>query len=105
GENAEGILRDRKALSDNGFIIVLITIRFKTGEVISGPDIILRGLHLGEAFPEQAKEVVSKALMSIDFSTVADIYDLKTIIRKAVRKHIVNNYKQYPMILPIIIEA
>lgn len=105
GENAEGILRDRKALSDSGFIIVLLTINFKSGEIISGPDIILRGLHLGDNFPEQAKEVVTNAIAKIDFSTVDDFYDLKTIIRKAIRKHIMNAYKQYPMILPIIIEA
>ncbi len=105
GDNAEGVLRDRKALSDNGFIIVLTTIRFKTGEILSGPDVILRGVHLSDAFPEQAKEVVSRALENIDFSTVEDIFDLKTIIRKALRKFIVNSYRQYPMILPIIIEA
>jgi Predicted hydrolase of the metallo-beta-lactamase superfamily len=105
GDNAEDILRDRKALSDNGFIIVLTTIRFKSGEVINGPDIMLRGLHLGDAFPEQAKEVVTEALKNVDFSTVDDIYDVKTVIRKALRRFIDKNYRQYPMILPIIIEA
>ncbi len=105
GENADMILRDRKALSDSGFIIILLTVRTKAGEIISGPDIILRGMHLGESFPEQAKDVVNKAMESVDFTTLEDIYELKNVIRKAVRKFIDKTYKQQPMILPIVIEA
>lgn len=105
GDAAEGILRDRKALSDSGFIVTLLTIRLKEGEIISGPDVILRGLHLGDNFPDQAKEVVMKALSSVDFTKLEDIYDVKTIIRKALRKYIDKTYGQTPMILPIIIEA
>ena len=105
GENAETILRDRKALSDNGFIVILLTVRLKSGEILAGPDIILRGLHLGDTFPDEAKEVVLNALKQVDFENVEDIYELKTIIRKAIRKFIDKNYKQLPMILPIIIEA
>lgn len=105
GENAEDILRDRKALSDGGFIIVLTTIRFKTGEVISGPDIITRGLHFGDSFSDEAKAAVVEAISKIDFTTVEDYYDIKATIRKTLRKFIANTYKQYPMILPIIIEG
>ena len=105
GENAETILRDRKALSDNGFIVILLTVRLKSGEILAGPDIILRGWHLGDTFHDEAKEVVLNALKQVDFENVEDIYELKTIIRKAIRKFIDKNYKQLPMILPIIIEA
>ena len=105
GENAETILRDRKALSDNGFIVILLTVRLKSGEILAGPDIILRGLHLGDNFLDEAKEVVMNALKQVDFENVEDIYELKTVIRKAIRKFIDRNYKQLPMILPIIIEA
>ena len=105
GENAETILRDRKALSDNGFIIILLTVRLKSGEILSGPDIILRGMHLGENFPDEAKDVVMKALSQVDFENVEDIYEIKTVIRKAVRKFIDKTYNQLPMILPIVIEA
>lgn len=105
GDNADGIIRDRMTLAQEGFVIVFATVCLKTGEIIAGPDIIMRGITMSEAHVEEAKEAVVQAIKKIDFTTVEDYTDVKTAVRKALKKFISGCVKQYPMVVPVIIEG
>lgn len=105
GVDATGILKDRRALADDGIVIALASVSMSSGELISGPDIITRGFMIKEEDGEAVKSAVTNSIKGMDFGAVADYIDIKKTVRKALRKFITLKYGQYPMILPIIIEA
>lgn len=107
GDVGNIVLRDRKHLSEDGLIIVVITIT-KEGKVVSGPDIISRGfvyVRESEDLIEDAKNVVRKILKEESNENLKDWNGLKSDIRDNLRSYILKNTKRNPMILPIIMEV
>lgn len=107
GDVGNIVLRDRKHLSEDGLIIVVITIT-KGGKVVSGPDIISRGfvyVRESEDLIEDAKNVVRKILKEESNENLKDWNGLKSDIRDNLRSYILKNTKRNPMILPIIMEV
>ncbi|WP_062551424.1 ribonuclease J [Peptoniphilus phoceensis] len=107
GDVGNIVLRDRKHLSEDGLIIVVITIT-KEGKVVSGPDIISRGfvyVRESEDLIEDAKNVVRKILKEDSRENLKDWNGLKSDIRDDLRSYIFKNTKRNPMILPIIMEV
>lgn len=107
GDVGNIVLRDRRHLSEDGLIIVVITIT-KQGKVVSGPDIISRGfvyVRESEDLIEDAKNVVRKILKEDSHENLKDWNGLKSDIRDNLRSYIFKNTKRNPMILPIIMEV
>lgn len=107
GDVGNIVLRDRRHLSEDGLIIVVITIT-KEGKVVSGPDIISRGfvyVRESENLIEDAKNVVRKILKEDSRENLKDWNGLKSDIRDNLRSYIFKNTKRNPMILPIIMEV
>ncbi|MCI5642570.1 MAG: ribonuclease J [Peptoniphilus sp.] len=107
GDVGNIVLRDRRHLSEDGLIIVVITIT-KEGKVVSGPDIISRGfvyVRESEDLIEEAKNVVRKILKEDSRDNLKDWNGLKSDIRDNLRSYIFKNTKRNPMILPIIMEV
>ena len=107
GDVGNIVLRDRRHLSEDGLIIVVITIT-KEGKVVSGPDIISRGfvyVRESEDLIEDAKNVVRKILNDDSRDNLKDWNGLKSDIRDDLRSYIFKNTKRNPMILPIIMEV
>lgn len=107
GDVGNIVLRDRRHLSEDGLIIVVITIT-KEGKVVSGPDIISRGfvyVRESEDLIEDAKNVVRKILKDDSKDNLKDWNGLKSDIRDNLRSYIFKNTKRNPMILPIIMEV
>ena len=107
GDVGNIVLRDRRHLSEDGLIIVVITIT-KEGKVVSGPDIISRGfvyVRESEDLIEDAKNVVRKILKEDSKDNLKDWNGLKSDIRDNLRSYIFKNTKRNPMILPIIMEV
>ena len=103
GDVGESVLRDRKQLSEEGMLIVVLCFDHDTGELIAGPDIISRGLILNresEDFTEGARQTVKKLLYKRmgQFSTTAQ---MKEAIREALRKYLADTIRRNPMILII----
>lgn len=104
GDVGNIVLRDRKHLSEDGLIIVVVTIQKETGNVITGPDVISRGfvyVRESEAFMEEVKQIAKNALQKCEgrkWSTK------KSMIKDTLRDYLYQKTKRNPMILPIIME-
>lgn len=107
GDVGNIVLRDRKMLSEDGIIIVVVTID-KQGNILVGPDIITRGfvyIRESEELIEAATERVEDALKECEENNVTEWSVLKNTIRNSLNNYIYQKIKRNPMILPVIMEV
>lgn len=107
GDVGNIVLRDRKHLSQDGILTVVVTIEKESGSVIAGPDIISRGfvyVRESEDLMEQARLVVKEALRECEEKHVTEWATIKSNIKDALRLFLYEKTKRKPMILPIIME-
>ncbi len=108
GDVGNIVLRDRKHLSDDGVIIVVLTISKKEGRIVSGPDIVSRGFVYVREFEElmeEAKKEVELALGKCSKYELTNWSTVKNTIREALRSYLYKKTMRNPMILPIIMEV
>ncbi|MGI6485215.1 MAG: ribonuclease J [Tepidanaerobacteraceae bacterium] len=108
GDVGNIVLRDRKQLSQDGILIVVVTIDKETTEVIAGPDIISRGfvyVRESEKLMEQAREKVNQALKKCQEENIKEWSSIKSQVRDFVGKFLFEQTRRRPMILPIIMEV
>lgn len=108
GDVGNALLRDRKQLSEDGMLVIVITFNKVDGEIISGPDIISRGFVYVRDSEEFLKELNKLAVITINNLKKENVNSwgiLKREVREALGKFIYTNTKRKPMILPIIIEV
>lgn len=107
GDVGNIVLRDRKHLSQDGILTVVVTIEKESGTVIAGPDIISRGfvyVRESENLMEEARNIVKNALDRCLENKVREWAPIKTTIRDDLREFLYEKTKRKPMILPIIME-
>lgn len=107
GDVGNIVLRDRKHLSQDGILTVVVTIEKESGTVIAGPDIISRGfvyVRESENLMEEARNIVKDALDRCLENKVREWAPIKTTIRDDLREFLYEKTKRKPMILPIIME-
>jgi ribonuclease J len=107
GDVGNIVLRDRKHLSQDGLIVVVITTEKETGNVIAGPDIISRGfvyVRESEDLMEQVRDKIKQALQNCESKRKNDWSAKKSIIKDSLREFLYEKTKRRPMILPIIME-
>lgn len=105
GEIDETELKDRRILSEEGFISVYAVVETKTGTILAGPDIQARGVAeddevLGEILPD-----VTKALQEALDKGNQDAHSLQQVMRRTVGRFVGRRLKRRPMIVPVVIEA
>jgi ribonuclease J len=108
GDVGNIVLRDRQLLSENGLIIVVISLEKHSNQVMAGPDIVSRGfvyVRESENLMEEARVVVEKALDKCLSRNNADWGKMKTEIKDSLSDYIWKKTKRNPMILPIIMEV
>lgn len=107
GDVGNIVLRDRKHLSQDGILTVVVTIEKQTGKVVSGPDIISRGfvyVRESEGLMDEAREIVRFVLKNCEERQITDWATLKSKMRDELREFLYEKTKRKPMILPIIME-
>lgn len=107
GDVGNIVLRDRKHLSQDGILTVVVTMEKESGNVIAGPDIISRGfvyVRESEDLMEEARFVVKNALRECEENRIRDWATLKTTMKEDLRNFLYERTKRKPMILPIIME-
>ncbi|MBE6064173.1 ribonuclease J [Clostridium cochlearium] len=107
GDVGNIVLRDRRHLSQDGILTVVVTIERGTGMVIAGPDIISRGfvyVRESEYLMNEAREVVREVLKKCEENHIVEWSTIKSNIKDALRSFLYEKTKRRPMILPIIME-
>ncbi|MCR4605829.1 MAG: ribonuclease J [Eubacterium sp.] len=108
GDVGNIVLRDRQHLSENGLIVVVITLERGSNIVLAGPDIVSRGfvyVREAENLIEECKEIVNIALDRLSSRGVTDWNKMKNEIKDSLTDFLWKKMKRNPVILPIITEV
>ncbi|PDO10627.1 MAG: ribonuclease J [Candidatus Reconcilbacillus cellulovorans] len=108
GDVGNIVLRDRKLMSQDGILVVVVTLSKQDGTILSGPDIISRGfvyVRESEALLEEANKIVTNTLTRLMGENVTEWASLKTNVRDALGRFLYEQTRRRPMILPIIMEV
>ncbi|MBQ2034443.1 MAG: ribonuclease J, partial [Peptococcaceae bacterium] len=107
GDVGNIVLRDRKQLSQDGILIVVVTLDRETHSIAAGPDIVSRGfVYVREAdeLMAGAREKVTQSLEKSLERNIVDWSSLKTGLRDTLSRYLYEKTRRRPMILPIIQE-
>ena len=108
GDVGNIVLRDRQMLSQNGLIIVVMTLDRYSNQILSGPDIVSRGfVYVRESgdLMDEARRIVADALDECMSKKCCDWSKIKNVVRESLGDYIWKQTKRNPMILPIIMEV
>ena len=108
GDIGNIVLRDRKMLSEDGILIVVVTINPSTGDILAGPDIVTRGfvyVRDSEELISGVKKVIKEALLLCQQEKITQWATLKNRIKDAAGKDLYKKTKRRPMIISIIQEV
>lgn len=108
GDVGNIVLRDRKHLSEDGLMIVVVTISKEEGRVLAGPDIISRGfvyVRESEDLMDGAKAIIKQVLKECEDKNIKEWAYLKNNIKENLKEYLYQKTKRNPMILPIIMEV
>lgn len=108
GDVGNIVLRDRQHLSQNGLLIIVVTLEKESNQLIAGPDIVSRGfvyVRESETLMDDCREVVQEALDSCLMKGISDWGKIKSSIKDSLSEFLWKRTKRSPMILPIITEV
>ena len=106
GDVGNIVLRDRQHLSQDGLIVVVLTMDSE-GNVVAGPDVISRGfvyVRESENLMDEVRAIINIEIMKCVDNRIKDWSTIKNAIRDALKDYIFQTTKRNPMILPIIME-
>ncbi len=107
GDVGNIVLKDRKHMSEDGMVVVIIVINQASGQLIYGPDILSRGFVFEDESQEylnEAKKLVLDTLAGLNTTVMADWGEVKLEVRRVLRRFFNKTIERRPVILPMIIE-
>ena len=107
GDVGNIVLRDRQHLSQDGLIVIVMTMDSSTGEIVSGPDVVSRGfvyVRESENLMEDVKRVIREEVKKCEEKRIRDWSTIKSTLKDNLRDYIFQKTKRNPMILPVIME-
>ena len=107
GDVGSIVLRDRQHLSQDGLIVIVMTMNNQTGEIVSGPDVISRGfvyVRESENLMDDVKSFIREEIRNLENNHIRDWSVIKSTLKDDVRDFVFDRTKRNPMILPIIME-
>ncbi|MDA8291629.1 MAG: ribonuclease J [Actinomycetota bacterium] len=108
GDIGSGVLRDRRALAEEGVVVVVLAVDSRSGDILTGPEIITRGwVYAPEAeeLLEDARSAVAKAVAEAVGAGSFDADTLRRATRRAVGRLVSERTRRRPMIVPVVMEA
>ena len=108
GDVGNIVLRDRQMLSQNGLLVVVLTLSRYDNRLLAGPDIVSRGfvyVRESEMLMDEAHRIVEAAVEKCLENRVSDWSKIKGVIRDTLGEYVWKQTKRSPMILPIIMEV
>ncbi|HZR83771.1 MAG TPA: ribonuclease J [Candidatus Binatia bacterium] len=101
------VLRDRRHLSEDGFVVAVIAIHQQTGEITSGPELITRGVSSEDedsAYLDEAKAAVVEKLREITPESRADLLEVEDEVRRVLKRYFAKTRGRRPLIVPHVFE-
>lgn len=108
GDVGNIVLRDRRMLSENGVVIVSLTIDGKTAKVLTGPDIVSRGfVYIKESkeLLDEAKERALRSVKELEARNITDWSTIKKAVIDSIDDYLYQKTRRKPVILPIVMEV
>ncbi|WZY01770.1 ribonuclease J [Bacillus sp. FSL W7-1360] len=108
GDIGNIVLRDRRILSEEGLVIVVVNLNMKAFKIMSGPDIISRGfVYMRESgdLIHEAQKLLAKHLQQVMKQRTSQWAEIKQEISDLLGPFLYERTKRKPMILPIIMEV
>ncbi|MDQ1384594.1 MAG: ribonuclease [Actinomycetota bacterium] len=108
GDVSRGVLRDRRMLSEEGVVVVIVTVDSKTGEIVTGPEIVTRGwVYAPEAedLLEDAKQVVRESIAKAAVEGATDFDTMRRHCRKSLARFIDERTRRRPAVIPVVMEV
>ncbi|MBV9935279.1 MAG: ribonuclease J [Actinobacteria bacterium] len=108
GDVGRGVLRDRRVLAEEGVVIVVVTVDAKSGEVLTGPEIITKGWVFAPEAGELLGEARAAVLASLEEAADSGATDYETLrrhVRSALGRFVNERTRRRPMIVPIVMEV
>ena len=108
GDVGEIVLRDRRALANDGMFMVVVTVDKQTGNVVGRPEIITRGfVHLQRAGPDHGRgdRRGSSSPIQNPGDHISEIALLKSQIKDGVSRYLYEQTKRRPMVFPVVVEV
>lgn len=108
GDVGNVVLRDRQILSQDGIILIMMTLQRGSGELLAGPEIITRGfvyVKESDELMEEARGVIEDTFLQLRENNVTDWGKMKNTMKDALGSYVWKKTKRKPMILPVIMEV
>jgi ribonuclease J len=105
GDVGHGVLRDRRVLAEEGVVVVIVGVDVRSGEVISGPEIITRGWVYAPEAEDLLEEARARVVEGLQQADDTDPETLKRHARRALGAFVHERTRRRPMIVPVVMEA
>ncbi|MGC4175815.1 ribonuclease J [Demequina sp.] len=105
GEITDSELKDRRILSEEGFVSVFAVIDSTNGRVVSGPEVHARGIAEDDSVFDAILPEIKKALEEAARAGNADSHQLQQIARRVLGRYVGTKLRRRPMIIPVVVEA
>jgi ribonuclease J len=105
GEITDADLKDRRILSEEGFVSIVVVVDSVSGKVVAGPEIHARGFAEGDRVFDGVRPQLIKALTDAVEQGNTDSYQLQQVLRRVVGRWVGGKLRRRPMIIPVVISA
>jgi ribonuclease J len=108
GDVGDVVLRDRRKLSSDGVVVVVIAIDAHHGQLVAGPDIVNRGFVFDETSADILEAARERVMLSLQESAQAEVVDrgvLEQNVRRTLKRYFYEMTERKPVILPVIVEV
>ncbi len=97
------VLRDRRHLSTDGVVAIIVAIDRATGQLVGRPDVVARGFMESEALIDRTRDKVVDALAGA--SHMAEVSVPNSRVKEVIAKFLYDETRRRPMVLPVVVEV
>ncbi|MBD8728602.1 ribonuclease J [Frigoribacterium sp. CFBP 13707] len=105
GEITDADLKDRRILSEEGFISIFVALDAQTGRVVVGPEIQSRGFAEDDSVFDAVLPKIIAALAEAAEGGTRDTHQFSQVVRRTVGRWVNTQHRRRPMIVPVVISA
>jgi ribonuclease J len=107
GEVGDVVLRDRRALANDGMFMIVVQIDKQTNRIVGRPEIITRGFVHGEAEERIIEEAIRRIRETMDNAgdRISEVALVKSMVKDGVSRFLYEQTKRRPMVFPVVVEV